>query len=66
MVVANPPPTELAFTADELEQLLEQALGEARRQEVAGSEETPFLLRQLALLSAGRTVALNEALVLAS
>ena len=40
------------------------ALADARARGVAGKEETPFLLAALARLSEGRTVTLNEALVL--
>ena len=36
----------------------------ARERGIAGKDETPFLLAELARRSGGRTVALNEALVL--
>lgn len=64
MVIANPPPEPLALPAAELERWLETAAAEALRQGIAGKRETPFLLAALARASDGRTVTLNEALVL--
>jgi pseudouridine-5'-phosphate glycosidase len=64
LVVANPPPAGLALPLDVLECWIEQASVEARAQGVGGKDTTPFLLAALARLSGGRTVALNEALVL--
>ena len=65
IVVANPPPAELA-----LPRRRAGATGSRRRWPMArergigGKDETPFLLAALARLSDGRTVTLNEALVL--
>ena len=64
IVIANPPPAELAFTKAEMEDILSQALAEARAAGIVGKAETPFLLARLAALSDGRSVTLNEALVL--
>jgi pseudouridylate synthase len=64
LVIANPPHEKLALPAAELEQWIEAALAMARECRIAGKEETPFLLAELARRSGGRTVALNEALVL--
>ena len=64
MVVANPPPEALALQPAELEAWIAQGLDAARTAGVAGKEETPFLLAELARRSGGRTVTLNEALVL--
>jgi pseudouridine-5'-phosphate glycosidase len=64
MVVANPPPEALALPVDLLEGWIAQATAEATAQGIAGKDTTPFLLAALARLSAGRTVTLNEALVL--
>lgn len=66
MVVANPPPAELALDPAELEAALARALAEARAQGVRGKDETPFLLARLAEASGGRSVVLNEALVVAN
>lgn len=66
LVIANPPPAELALPRSELEAWIGEALTEARARGVRGGAETPALLAALARLSGGRTVALNEALVLAN
>ena len=54
----------LALPPAELEGWITSALAEARRRGITGRNETPFLLAELARLSQGRTVTLNEALVL--
>ena len=64
LIVANPPPEELALARSELESWIAQASGEARARGIQGAAETPALLAALADASGGRTVALNEALVL--
>lgn len=64
IVVANPPPAEHALTVAELEAWIAASLQAARAQGIAGKAETPFLLAELARRSDGRTVTLNEALVL--
>ena len=64
IVVANPPPAELALPLEQLEAWIARAGAEAAASGITGKETTPFLLAALARLSGGRTVALNEALVL--
>ncbi len=64
IVVANPPPAELALHRDQLERWIERAMVEAKASGIGGKDATPFLLAALARLSDGRTVVLNEALVL--
>jgi pseudouridine-5'-phosphate glycosidase len=64
VVIGNPPPEALALGTAEIEQMLAQALVAAREASIRGKDETPFLLAQLARATDGRTVALNEALVL--
>ena len=64
LVVANPPPEALALPTAQLEIWIAAALADGRERGVTGKESTPFLLAALARLSAGRTVTLNEALVL--
>jgi pseudouridine-5'-phosphate glycosidase len=66
VVLANPPPAELAMTAESVERLVGEALAACRAAGVAGKDETPFVLAHMAKASGGRTVALNEALVLAN
>jgi pseudouridine-5'-phosphate glycosidase len=64
MVVANPPPADLALPVGLLEEWVGIASGEVETTGIAGKDTTPFLLAALARLSGGRTVTLNEALVL--
>lgn len=66
VVIGNPPPPELALDRVEMEGLVTAALAAARASGIAGKQETPFLLSHLARATAGRTVTLNEALVLAN
>ena len=63
VLIANPVPEAQALDAPQVEAWITQALSEARAQGVRGKDETPFLLRRLVELSAGRTLAANNALV---
>ena len=64
LVIANPPPDDLALPAADLAAWIAGALAEARVRGIVGRDETPFLLAELARRSDGRTVTLNEELVL--
>jgi pseudouridine-5'-phosphate glycosidase len=66
IVIANPPPAKLALTSDAVEALASAAIAAARREGVHGAAETPFVLAHMARASAGATVTLNEALVIAN
>jgi pseudouridine-5'-phosphate glycosidase len=66
ILVVNPPPAALALDAREVETILARALAMAREQGIAGKAETPFLLRQLAEASGGRSLGANRALLLAN
>ncbi|MFN4116248.1 MAG: pseudouridine-5'-phosphate glycosidase, partial [Inhella sp.] len=63
VVVANPVPPEHEIPAAEVEQWIAQALQEAAAQGVAGKASTPFMLKRIAELSSGRSLATNIALV---
>lgn len=63
LVLANPLPEENALDQLEIENFIGQALEEADAADVRGKEVTPFLLRRLGELSAGRTLVANIALV---
>lgn len=63
VVVANPVPVAHEIPAAEVEAWIAQALREAAEQGVAGKASTPFLLRRIAELSNGRSLATNIALV---
>jgi pseudouridine-5'-phosphate glycosidase len=62
LVLAQPPPESL----DDVEPLIEQALGVAEERGVAGPAVTPFVLSFLHEASDGRTLHVNRELVLAN
>ena len=61
LLLANPPPESL-----EVEDLVEEALGEAAAQGVSGPGVTPFVLAILHERSGGRTQDVNRALIVAN
>ena len=63
IVIANPPPEDLALDPAEHDELLLRAEAEASAAGVSGKEVTPRLLAALAEATRGRSVALNTALV---
>lgn len=58
LLLANPPAESL-----EVEDLIEEAVGEATRQEVSGQAVTPFVLALLHERSGGRTLEVNRKLI---
>lgn len=66
IVVANPPPVELAFSDRTLTAMVESATRSAAREGIAGKSLTPYLLGKIAELSGGRSVALNIALLVSN
>jgi len=63
VLIAVPPPEELALPADELEAAIEQALKAAGEAGVKGKALTPFLLAQVSALTGGRSLEVNIALL---
>ena len=63
VVVANPIPLEAEILASEIAPTIEKAIAEAARQSIAGKNLTPFLLKHLADVTGGRSLAANIALV---
>lgn len=63
VVVANPVPVEHEIAAAQVEVWVAQALQEAAAQGIQGKASTPFMLKRLAELSQGRSLATNIALV---
>jgi pseudouridylate synthase len=61
LLVANPPPESI-----DVEDLIEEAVGEAARQNVSGQAVTPFVLEYLHERSGGRTREVNRRLVAAN
>ncbi len=64
MVIANPIPEEYAMPRAAIDAAIEQALGEAQAQGIAGKESTPFLLARVCELTGGDSLAANIQLVL--
>jgi pseudouridine-5'-phosphate glycosidase len=65
-VLAQPCPADVAIPEDDFTKWLVEAEDEARAAGVAGARVTPFLLARLAEWSGGRTLAANQALVIAN
>jgi pseudouridine-5'-phosphate glycosidase len=63
ILLTVPVPKEFEIEAEELENILRDALALAEKQNVKGKETTPFLLAQMAERSAGKTLAANVALL---
>ncbi len=63
-LVAVPVPAEDALAADEAEAAIAEAVRRADERGLSGPAVTPFLLGQIAELTAGRSVAANRALLL--
>ena len=66
VVLAQPLPPELAMPAGEFEQAWLQAEQLAAAARVRGPAVTPFLLGRLAELTGGKTLQINQALILAN
>jgi pseudouridine-5'-phosphate glycosidase len=63
LLVTVPVPAKDEVSADYLRQVLEEALGEAERQQIGGRDLTPFLLSRMAERSDGATLKANIALL---
>ena len=62
-LVTVPVPVEAEIPADDLREVLDEALAEAAQRNIAGRELTPFLLSRMAERSGGRTLETNIALL---
>jgi pseudouridine-5'-phosphate glycosidase len=63
VVVANPIPASTEIPASEISPAIARAIAEAKTQGIAGKETTPFLLKKLVEITAGRSLTANIALV---
>jgi pseudouridine-5'-phosphate glycosidase len=63
ILLAVPVPEKFEIESNELEKILADALGLAKKLKISGKEITPFLLSQMAERSAGKTLAANIALL---
>lgn len=66
IVIAQPPPSDLAIEPNRFATWLAEAERRAVTANVTGPAVTPFVLRELAQLSNGATVELNQALIVAN
>ncbi|KAI0135453.1 Indigoidine synthase A like protein-domain-containing protein [Daldinia grandis] len=66
LLFANPIPEEFSIPRDEMDAVIEQAVGESTKQGVLGSENTPFILRKIRELTDERSVLANKVLVRAN
>jgi pseudouridylate synthase len=66
IVFANPPPADVAMARNEVEALVAGAMESADTTGVRGKGLTPYLLKQLATKSGGRTLKTNIALLVAN
>ncbi len=62
-IIANPVPAESSLQHAEIEGVIQQALNEAKEQNITGKKVTPFLLARIKELTAGRSLETNIALV---
>lgn len=62
-LIAVPPPSEFAVPYVEMEAYIDQALAMAALKAITGKAVTPFLLATIDKLSAGRSLAVNQALI---
>jgi pseudouridine-5'-phosphate glycosidase len=66
ILFANPPPEESALPKNVVEVATEKALAEAAKQGINGKAVTPFLLREVARLSEGKTLKANVDLLISN
>ncbi len=66
LVIANPPPAEVALPPDVMEKAVGVALAEAKAAGVAGKRLTPWLLSRIAEITEGLSLAANTALIAAN
>ncbi len=63
-LIANPIPKEFAMPIDDINIYIKAALKMADSDKIAGKEITPYLLSKIAILSGGKTITANEALII--
>jgi pseudouridine-5'-phosphate glycosidase len=64
VLVTVPPPSEVALPEDIIQKAVQQALDEAKDQDIHGQAVTPFLLRRVSDLTQGASLRVNLALLL--
>lgn len=66
LVIANPPPAEVALPPDVMEKAVAVALAEAKAAGITGKRLTPWLLSRIADITEGLSLAANTALIAAN
>jgi pseudouridine-5'-phosphate glycosidase len=66
IILAQPPPADLAIPSQEMEAAVAEALLRAEERGIAGKAITPFLLNAIRESTAGRSLAANKALIVAN
>jgi pseudouridine-5'-phosphate glycosidase len=66
ILFVNPPPKESALQKEEIEKFIEAALAAATKRGIKGKSATPFLLREVARLSEGKTLKANVDLLVSN
>jgi pseudouridine-5'-phosphate glycosidase len=64
LLVANPPPAEVALAEEEVRGAIEQALAEAKREKIQGQDVTPFLLKRVSELTGDMSLQANLGLLI--
>mgnify|MGYP001547963107 CR=1 FL=1 len=59
ILVVVPPPAKTALEGNEIEEIIQQALKEAKEKKISGSATTPFLLSRVKELTEGRSLVAN-------
>ena len=63
ILVVAPPPAEAALAHEEIDDLINQALAEAKSRKISGYALTPYLLGRISELSGGKSMKANLALL---
>lgn len=63
VLIANPVPADMEIPFSKIEVFIQKALAEAKENNIAGKETTPFLLKRIAELTGGDSLATNIALI---
>ena len=63
ILISNPVPESLAMPKKEIDQAIETALANAEREKIKGKAVTPFLLKEIASLTKGKSLDTNIALI---
>ncbi|RCI05275.1 hypothetical protein CU098_002077, partial [Rhizopus stolonifer] len=63
MVFAVPIPNESAANTKSIQKAIDQAISEARSDRITGKEETPYLLKRIAELTQGESLAASKYII---